>query len=307
MIRAIDWVVANRRKLRIRVLNLSFSAEARSHYWDDPISQAVMVAWQKEIFVVAAAGNRGPDAMTIGVPGNVPYVMTVGAMTDSFTPADPSDDKLATFSSAGPTYEGFVKPEIVAPGGHMRGLVQGNSALADAYPEFYDGQYFEMSGTSQATAVVSGIAALALQAEPWRSVDELKCKILSAAKPAVKADGTLAYSVFQQGAGMVDAYAAVMNQTVDCANQGLHIDNDIDGFQHFGGPANQDEYGNYYVMGLDGYLWTDSGVGTEGYLWTDAYLWTNAYLWTDGVGVDGYLWTDALTEMASMASWVDPE
>ena len=163
-------------------------------------------------------------------------------MTDNYTPADGSDDILASFSSAGPTVEGFAKPEVIAPGGHILGLVQGNSTLASTYPEFYaSDMYFEMSGTSQATAVASGIAALALEAEAWRSVDELKCKIMSAARPAVSADGSLAYSVFQQGAGMVDAYAAVMNQTADCANQGLQIDNDIDGFVHFGGHANRFE------------------------------------------------------------------
>ena len=84
VVRAIDWVVTNKAKHKIHVLNLSFSAPARTHYWDDPINQAVMVAWQNEIFVVAAAGNAGPDPMTIGGPGIVPYVMTVGAMTDSF-------------------------------------------------------------------------------------------------------------------------------------------------------------------------------------------------------------------------------
>ena len=341
VVRAIDWVVANKSKHKIKVLNLSFSAEARSHYWDDPINQAVMVAWQHEIFVVAAAGNRGPDPMTIGVPGNVPYVMTVGAMTDNYTPADGSDDVLASFSAAGPTYEGFVKPDVVAPGGHMLGLVQGNATLANLYPQFYvSDMYFEMSGTSQATAVVAGVAALALQAEPWRSVDQLKCKIMSAARPAVSGKGNkleLVYSVFQQGAGLVDAYAAVTNQTVDCANQGLHIDNDIDGYQHFGGRANQDPDGNYYLMELDGYLWSGRGLGTDGYLWSGSYAWTDGYLWsgvlrqtdgtvgTDGylwysggvgvdgylwgggVGVDGYLWSGALTEMASMSSWVEPE
>jgi serine protease AprX len=252
VVRAIDWVITNQAKHKIRVLNLSFSAEPRSHYWDDPINQAVMVAWQNEIFVVAAAGNRGPQSMTIGVPGNVPYVMTVGALSDNYTPADGSDDILASFSSAGPTHEGFVKPDVVAPGGHMLGLMQGNSMLATTYPEFYvDSTYFSMSGTSQATAVVSGIAALVLQAEPWRSVDELKCKIMSAAKPAFTGKGQniqLVYSVFQQGAGLVDAAAAVSNSTVDCANNGLHIDNDIDGYQHFGGYANQQDDGRMYRL-----------------------------------------------------------
>ena len=44
----------------IRVANLSFSADPRSFYWDDPLNQAVMAAWQAGIVVVASAGNGGP-------------------------------------------------------------------------------------------------------------------------------------------------------------------------------------------------------------------------------------------------------
>ena len=51
--------------------------------------------------------------MTIDVPGNVPYVITAGALTDNYTPYDLNDDRLASFSSAGPTYEGFVKPDTL--------------------------------------------------------------------------------------------------------------------------------------------------------------------------------------------------
>ena len=126
VIRGIDWVVANQDRYGIRVLNLSFSAEPISYYWDDPLNQAVMNAWRMGIVVVASAGNRGPDAMTIGVPGNVPYVITVGAMSDAAS-TNPNDDFLASFSSTGPTYEGFVKPEVVAPGGHVMGLMSEKS------------------------------------------------------------------------------------------------------------------------------------------------------------------------------------
>jgi len=100
VIRGLDWVLKNRDKYGIRVLNLSFSTKPRSWYWDDPLNQAVMAAWQSGIVVVASAGNKGPDPMTIGVPGNVPYVITVGAMTDSVTPIDWTDDALASFSAA---------------------------------------------------------------------------------------------------------------------------------------------------------------------------------------------------------------
>ncbi|MCK5190617.1 MAG: S8 family peptidase, partial [Methylococcales bacterium] len=166
-IRALDWVLTNKDVYNIRVVNLSFSSKPQSHYWDDPLNQAVMAAWKAGLVIVASAGNNGPDAMSIGVPGNVPYVITVGAMTDSVTPEDPSDDNLASFSSAGPTFEGFVKPDIVAPGGHIRGIMKKENKLAKEHPKFHDGDgYYTMSGTSQSTAVVSGIVALMLQADP---------------------------------------------------------------------------------------------------------------------------------------------
>ena len=109
VIAGLNWIITNQKKYNIRVVNLSFGSTPESNYWDDPLAQAVMAAWKAGIVVVAAAGNSGPGAMTIGVPGNVPYVITVGALTDNYTPYNPTDDRLASFSSTGPTYEGFVQ------------------------------------------------------------------------------------------------------------------------------------------------------------------------------------------------------
>ncbi len=92
VIRGIDWALQVKDQINLRVLNMSFSGPARSYYWEDPLNQAVMKAWQAGIVVVASAGNTGPDPMTIGVPGNVPYVITVGAMTDSYTETNTSDN-----------------------------------------------------------------------------------------------------------------------------------------------------------------------------------------------------------------------
>ncbi len=94
VIRAIDWVVTNKNPQAIRVLNLSLGAPARSRYWDDPLNKAVMRAWQSGIVVVVSAGNSGPLPQTVGVPGNVPYVITVGAMTDNYT-NQKNDDRTA--------------------------------------------------------------------------------------------------------------------------------------------------------------------------------------------------------------------
>lgn len=336
VIRGVQWAIDNASAYNIRVMNMSLSAMPQSHYWEDPLNQAVMAAWDAGIVVVASAGNTGPEAQTIGVPGNVPYIITVGAMTDNNTPADSSDDRLATFSSAGPTFEGFVKPEIVAPGGHIMAAMQDSSQIALQHPEFHDGaSFFSMSGTSQAAAIVSGIAALVLQAEPRLTPDQVKCKIMSGASPALNNDGTLAYSIFQQGAGLVNAHDSVYSSNYDCANGGLDIKADIAGSQHFGGHANQDENGDFYLMDMDGYLWRNSDVSSEGYLWQNGYLWKNGYLWQNGylwtnsVGADGYLWRNSFaessgylwrngylwqngylwtnTEAASINNWVDQE
>ena len=239
VIRGIDWVVANKDELNIKVLNLSFSATPQSHYWDDPLNQAVMRAWQAGIVVVAAAGNNGPDPMTVGVPGNVPYVITVGAISDNYTPLNPKDDYLASFSSTGPTHEGFVKPDIVAPGGHILGILPKHAELAHKYPQFFArGDYFKMSGTSQATAVTSGVAALMLQANPELTPDDIKCRIMATSRPAINDNGQLAYSIFQQGAGLVNAYDAVNSSASGCANNGLNIAKDLSGEEHYGGLAN---------------------------------------------------------------------
>ena len=250
---------------------MSFSGPARSYYWEDPLNQAVMKAWQAGIVVVASAGNTGPDPMTVGVPGNVPYIITVGAMTDNYTESDFSDDKLATFSSAGPTFEGFVKPEIVAPGGHLPGLMAYDTQIAIDHPEFHDGgKYFEMSGTSQAAAVVSGVVALILTQDPMLSPDEVKCRLMDSAHAAMTSDGKIAYSVFQQGAGVVNAKDALQSTATSCANQALDIAQDLEGNEHFFGPANINDDGNFYVEGLgDEYVWRldDSNLDGDTLLW----------------------------------------
>ncbi|QIB66294.1 S8 family serine peptidase [Kineobactrum salinum] len=102
IVRGVQWIVDHRERLDIKVLNLSFAARPRWPYFLDPINQALMRAWAAGITVVAAAGNEGPDAMTIGSPGNLPYLITVGAITDSWTTDSRDDDYIPDFSSRGP-------------------------------------------------------------------------------------------------------------------------------------------------------------------------------------------------------------
>ena len=251
IVRGVQWVVDNRERLNIKVLNLSFSAPPRWPYWQDPINQAVMRAWAAGITVIVAAGNSGPEPMTIGSPGNLPYVITVGAVTDSWTPDTRDDDYIPDFSAQGPTPYAHIKPDIVAPGGHISGLTRPGSSLIAELPQYLlkTGE-FVMTGTSQASALVAGIAALMLQLEPELSPDDMKCMLMSSAEPAINTDGKLAYSPFQQGSGYVSATRAITLGKRGCGNEDLDIDADMAGDAHFQGPAITDAEDNVGLPGL---------------------------------------------------------
>jgi serine protease AprX len=327
VIRGLDWILANRATYNIRVLNLSFGATAQSNYWNDPVNKAVMKLWQAGVVVVASAGNWGPYAQSITVPGNTPYVITVGAMTDNYTPTNTADDRLASFSGTGPTYEGFVKPEIVAPGGHLSGIMNKTGVIAKAHPEFHDNdKYFMMSGTSQAAAAVSGVVALMLQAQPSLTPDQVKCRLMSSARTAVDSAGNPSYTVFQQGAGQVNAYDAVYNQETTCANVGLNVAADLAGTQHFGGPARQDPVsGDFYLVdeagqavNQQGYIWKNGYAWNQGFLWKKDYAWNQGYLWKKAnAWNNGYVWKNgtafnqsfvpATSSYSGVNHWVDQE
>jgi serine protease AprX len=287
--------------------------------------------------VVVAAGNFGPQPMTIGVPGNVPYVITVGAVTDNYHPMQPSQYSLAFFSSAGPTWEGFVKPEVVAMGGHILAYAPNDSTLAEEFPQWVDMPYYDftMSGTSMAAAVTSGVAALILEKNPTLGPDDVKCRLMSAAQPAVNANGTLAYTVFQQGAGLINAYNAVYSTASGCANQGLNVGLDLLGWQHYGGRGDYNpNNGEYYILAVGGgsqngllgavgslttglgntvsqvpvlgpvlgqLLWgvADVADGLEwngGYSSASGYSWSSGYPWSSGYSwSSGYPWSSGYT------------
>ncbi|MDG2048412.1 MAG: S8 family peptidase [Halioglobus sp.] len=251
IVRAIQWVVDNREQYGIRILNLSFAQTPRWPYWEDPVNQAVMKAWESGITVVAAAGNEGPDAETIGSPGNVPAIITVGAVTDSWTPNTRDDDYIPDFSSRGPTPSGHVKPDIVSLGGHMTGLIRPASALALDQPEdmLRTGE-FVSTGTSQASALVSGIVALLLQVEPSLTPDEIKCRLITSAEPAINGNGLLAYTPFQQGHGYVTAARTLLFGRNGCEGLSLDMRADSVDDETFYGPAIIEEDGR---PGLPGF------------------------------------------------------
>jgi serine protease AprX len=180
VIAAIDWVVqhAHDPGLNIRVINLSYGTNTKQAYGVDPLAYAVEQAWKHDIVVVAAAGNtgyqRGANAPGLADPAYDPYVLAVGASASAGTTST-SDDTVASFSASSSGCGGCKNPDLVAPGSHLQGLRVTNSWIDVNHPEgVIDSRYFRGSGTSEATAIVSGAVALVLQKYPAMTPDLVK-------------------------------------------------------------------------------------------------------------------------------------
>ena len=185
VIAGIDWAVANRFKYGIRVINLSLGHAVSEPAAIDPLCQAVARAVQAGVVVVASAGNYGltstgaPVLGGITSPGNSPFAITVGAIDTAGTTTR-ADDTVAPYSSKGPTrYDLAVKPDVVAPGTKLVSLEANGSYLSKKYPAWHiagsaKNAYFRLTGTSMATAVVSGGVALLLDANPYMTPGQVK-------------------------------------------------------------------------------------------------------------------------------------
>lgn len=189
----LKWVIANKDRYNIRIVNLSLGAPPQGDPDHDPWAQACEEAIKAGLIVVCAAGNEGPDQGTVSSPGFDPRVITVGALDDQKT-ADPSDDRMAEFSSRGPG-----KPDILAPGVHVWGTLAPGSVLDVKELPHYLKDYIALSGTSMATALVTGVIAAMLEAKPDLTHDEAKTILQQTSR---KLEG-------QTGPGALDAVAAV--------------------------------------------------------------------------------------------------
>lgn len=202
IVSGIQWCIDHKEEHQIDVISLSLGAEADESNCHDPLVQIVEKAWENGMVVCAAAGNSGPDKGTIGTPGNSSKIVTVGAMDDKNT-VDRSDDEIASFSSRGPACGVEAKPDILAPGVNIVSLRSSRSQLDKTFKSNrVDKNYVSLSGTSMATPIVAGVAAIILQANPEYSPDEVKQQLLHAA-----VDWDL--PLYVQGSGYLDAERTV--------------------------------------------------------------------------------------------------
>jgi serine protease AprX len=227
LLAALDWIKTNKDTYKIRVVNMSLGTSAVDSYKNDPVCLAVRSLVNAGLVVVAAAGNEGKDSSgtklygQIHSPGIDPSVITVGAANTYGTDAR-NDDTVTTYSSRGPTrsfwtdasgvkhYDNLVKPDVVAPGNKIIDAQAAGNLLVTQNPTLdanvsgssaRDQMY--LSGTSMAAPVVSGAAALLLQANPKLTPNMVKALLMYTAQPLP------GFNTFEQGAGEVNLEGAM--------------------------------------------------------------------------------------------------
>lgn len=154
--RGFRWILENQEKYNIRIVNISMGMKPGTNLLGEKrILKGAEMLWDMGIVVVTAAGNLGPGEGSITIPGVSKKVITVGA----------SDN---IHSGRGSWPQAIYKPELMAPG----------SNVFSCNSNYEKGAlYIRKSGTSMATPVVSGAAALLLSKEPNLTNDSVKRRL----------------------------------------------------------------------------------------------------------------------------------
>lgn len=169
---AVRWAVDN----GARVINISLGST--SPEWPQSWDAAFLYAEQKDVVIVAAAGNRGGGNVQVGAPATIPGVLTVAGLDRNGTASIDS-------SSQG------ISIGVAAPAENLIGGLPG-------------GGYAEWAGTSGATPIVAGVAALIRSHWPEMTANQVIHRIVSTAKDAGAPGKDPLY-----GFGILDAEAAL--------------------------------------------------------------------------------------------------
>jgi len=165
--RGIEWVIENRERYNIRILNISLGGDEDVACSRSIINQAAEEVISQGVVVVAAAGNSGADGKHSIPPANSPSVVTVGGYDDK-NDLDPETIDLY-HSSFGPTADGTVKPEVIAPAMWVAAPILPGTGLyekAEALSRILAAPDYELSKQARELAARADLPATLLIAGP---------------------------------------------------------------------------------------------------------------------------------------------
>lgn len=176
MINGIEWVLENKARYDVRILNISIGmSDNTSKERMNRLLKAVDTAWCEGLIVVCAAGNMGPDLMSLSPIGAIQKVITVGCNEAGYF--GNRKNLCEHYSGRGPSPFAIKKPDIVAPG---TDIVSCNLNVEQRGSK-YQNAYIAKSGTSMSTPIVSGALALLIQKYPYYNNEQAKSKLLRSA------------------------------------------------------------------------------------------------------------------------------
>ena len=180
VIAGIRWILEQKDRYGVGIVNISVGTQPDlAMYQKCLFLDAVEELWDSGLVVAVSAGNYGPGAGTVAVPGTSRKVITVG-VPDTELPPVQRRRKIVNYSGRGPTGECVVKPDVFAPG---TGIISCNGR----YGRSGEHPYTMKTGTSMATPVVSGAVACLLSKYPDMTNVEVKLRLREA---CVKMPGT---------------------------------------------------------------------------------------------------------------------
>ncbi len=180
------------------------------------------------VIFVASAGNSGPGYFTGSTPASGAEVISVGATN--------RNDKLASFSSWGPSYRYLGYPDVVAPGVNIISTESPNSIISEEQRyigDFFnfagDADYIPLSGTSMSCPIVAGALAILLEAYHTITPETARIALIEGARKLT--NGNDAYYL-RSGAGIINVSASLkflnnLNETISDINDIAKIYPDV--------------------------------------------------------------------------------
>ncbi|MFX1505705.1 MAG: S8 family serine peptidase [Promethearchaeota archaeon] len=239
----------------------------RSSPWGlgDELTLAVDSAVDAGIVVVVAAGNEGSndELASIGSPASSKKVITVGATNGSTS--------VASYSSRGPSFDYKVDPDVVAPGTQIYAPLAPEGVLKLAYESLVGvelGDYISLTGTSMATPVVSGAAALLKHQFPQITPSAIRAALQESAID-------LQESLYTQGSGLINVGMASTILEQSKHDKGFKLISSlpkaesgkpIEFSEEISFPGDQTQIGMSFVTGMAGEISWDVSASIEDFI-----------------------------------------